>query len=59
MVSSVVVAALNAGSSSLHLSIWQRYVYCQLWNCWIGVVLTTSTLGSTMQHINPFCLSKS
>ena len=56
MVSSVVATALNVGSTSRGLSIWQRCIYRQRWDCRVGTVLNTSTLGSTMQY--PFCLSK-
>ena len=58
MVSSVVRPALNAGFASLSLSIWRRYLYRQLWDCWVRTLLTTSTLGRNVQHINPFHLSK-
>ena len=59
MVSSVVMAALDAGSTSLGLSIRQRYIYYHLWDCWVGAMLTTSTLGTSMHHVNALCLSQS
>ena len=59
MVSSVVVATLDADSTTLGLSILCTYAYYQLWAHWVAAKLTTSTLGRSMQHINPFYLSKS
>ena len=47
MVSSVVMAAMDDGSTSFGLSIWQSYIYCQLWDFQVGAVLTASTLRST------------
>ena len=33
-----------------------KVVHHLLWDCWVGAVLMTMTLG--IQHINPFYLSK-
>ena len=60
MVSIMVVSALDAGWLNLSPTFNMAEVpYHQLWDHWVGTTFTTSTLGSTVQHINPFYPCKS
>ena len=48
---------LGATSVSLHLSIFQRYHYHQVWDHQVTTVLTTLILRSVQHILQPFYLS--